>query len=206
MTVVQMGQPEEKKRTSLLRARVTPVTALIVILVIVALRLWVVETAIVGGHSMRNALMSGDRVLVLKPLGLRRFDIAVFKDPQGAGVAIKRVVGLPGDIVEMRPRTVRSGGEEYPAGVQLYINGAGYDRPNTISSEPRPMPPFRVPENSYFLLGDNLDVSVDSRQYGPVERSNIDGVGVAVLYPPQRMRLLVPDEPAPAEAAAGIPR
>ena len=72
MTVVQIGQPERRRRPSLLGRRVTPGLAVLVIGAIAVLRIWVVETAFVEGQSMETSLHTGDRVLVLKPLHLKR--------------------------------------------------------------------------------------------------------------------------------------
>jgi signal peptidase I len=190
MTVVRIGERERKQRPSLLLRRVTPGMALLVILAIAALRLWVVETAIVEGRSMDNSLLSGDRVLVLKSLGLKRFDVVVLKDPQQGEIAIKRIVGLPGDTISMVPFPVNSGDRQVFVGSQLYVNRVPYEEPYASSLIPASLPPIGIPDNSYFVLGDNRDASVDSRHYGPVERSYIQGVAVAVVYPFARMGII----------------
>ena len=201
MTVVRIGQQERKRRSSLLLRRVTPGMLFLVVAAIAALRLWVVETAIVEGHSMENTLLPGDRVLVLKPLGLKRFDVVVLQDPEAKEVVIKRVVGLPGDTISMVPYTVNVGDHQVMLGSQLYVNGTPYEEPYASSAIPRSLPPLRVPEESCFVLGDNRDDSTDSRQYGPVKRRDIQGVGVAVILPLARAKA-IPRGAGPSGPAA----
>ena len=68
-------------------------------------------------------------------------------------------------------------------------------------SEIHVLPPLQVPENAYFVLGDNRDDSIDSRSYGPVQKNSVRGVAVAVIWPLSRMRMI----PAEAEPAAAGP-
>ena len=189
MTVVRIGQPEQKRR-SLLRSRVTPGMAILVIAGIIVLRLWAVETAIVDGDSMETTLSSGDRVLVLKLLRPERFDVVVLRDPEWGGIAIKRVVGLGGDRISMVPYVVAVGDREVAVGSKLYIDGRPYEEPYASSVVPRSLPPAKVPEEAYFVMGDNRDASTDSRRYGPVAGRLIQGVGVAIIFPLSRMRIL----------------
>ena len=205
MTVVRIGERERKERPSLLLRRVTPGMLILVLGAIVSLRHWVVETAIVEGQSMEDTLHPGDRVLVLKPLGLKRFDVVVLEDPEEGEIAIKRVVGLPGDVISMVPHTRPVGKRRLMLGSQLYINGAPYQEPYASSILLRSLPPLRVPERSYFVLGDNRDASVDSRHYGPVERRRIKGVGVAIVFPPQRARVIPRNAQPASPVAASIP-
>jgi len=199
MTVVRLGQREEKPRTPLLRRRVTPITFLLVILGLVVFRLWVVETAIVEGKSMLKTLSSDDRVLVLKLLGLKRFDVVVLTDPQAHETVIKRIVAVPGDTVSMVPRVRRARGRTIFEGSQLYINGKPYDEPYATSTLPTVVSPAKLGPGSYYVLGDNRDDSVDSRAYGPVKRKDVHGVAVLVYYPFSRMGLVPRRAVSPGE-------
>jgi signal peptidase I len=203
MTDLGVEPQEAKKRPSLLRSRVTPSTAALVILAIIALRLWVVETAIVEGRSMETTLLPGDRVLVLKLLHVERFSVVVLDEAGGGGILIKRVVGVPGDTVAMAPRVMRERGRQYLLGSQLYLNGLRYHESYATSTIPASLPPTQVPPDTYFVLGDNRDVSVDSRYYGLVPREGVHGVGVAVVYPLTRLRLLL--RPGPSRRTAPLP-
>jgi signal peptidase I len=200
MTAYEYRPPQRKKR-SLLRTRVTPLTAVLVLGSIAVLRIWVVETAYVEGSSMADTLQSGDRVLTLKPLGPERFDIIVFGEPGGDGIDIKRIVGMPGDVVSMVPHVTVVRGREVVLGSDLYVNSQRYDEPYTAPVMPTSLGPIKVPRDSYFVLGDHRDASVDSRRYGAVKADLVRGVAVAVVYPPASIRLLGRDEQPTAIAA-----
>ncbi|MFB3881147.1 MAG: signal peptidase I [Armatimonadota bacterium] len=200
MTLVTIGTP--KRRRSLLLTRVTPGVALLIIAAIAALRIWVVETAIVSGNSMSDTLANDDHVLISKLLTVSRFDVVVFEDPQIGGVDIKRIVGLPGDVISMVPHVADPGSAKDVYGSQLYINSIPYSEPYATSIAPRSLPPTKVPADSYFVLGDNRDDSVDSRNYGPIKAKSVRGVAVAVVYPFGRMRALDRDQRATPDMAA----
>lgn len=196
MTEVQFGE-RRRKRKSLLLTRVTPVTALLVFGSIGALRLWVVESAYVEGDSMADTLRSGDRVLIIKPIALERLDIVLLEDPETGGIDIKRIVGMPGEVVSMVPGMATVGQRQVPYGSDLYINSQRYEEPYATSVIPTSVRPVKVPRGDYFVMGDNRDGSTDSRTYGPVERDRIRGVAVAVVYPFSRMQTLTaPETPA----------
>ncbi len=205
MTVVRIGQPERRRRPPLFRRPVTPGLAVLIIGAIVVLRLWVVETAIVDGQSMEPTFHSGDRVLVLKALAPRRFDILVLREPGSRDIVIKRLLGMPRDTVSMVPRPASIGESEVLIGSQLYIDSQPYEEPYADSLLPRALPPTRVPVDSYFVMGDNRDLSTDSRHYGPVPADGVQGVAVAVVYPPSAMRMIERDagRPAAGTSAAG---
>jgi signal peptidase I len=170
----------------------------LIILAIAVLRLWVVEMAYVEGGSMNDTLQQGDRVLILKLLEPKRFDIVVFKDPEEGGVDIKRVIGLPDENVYMVPKLVGEDDQKMPVGSQVYINAKPLEEPYTTSLLPKAMAPRKLKPTRYFLLGDNRDVSVDSRDYWGIERKDIRGVAIAVVYPISRVRLLRGSEAAGA--------
>lgn len=146
----------------------------------------------VVGPSMLPGLQPGDRVLV-NPLAYgarapRRGDIVALVPPVGPrGTAVKRVVGLPGDELEIRPGTsglppvvlVRPGGKgPWERLAEPYASRAGNpdlgccDGSGRATGSPRP---FKVPAGRYFVLGDNRNVSYDSMDYGPVSRDAIQG-------------------------------
>lgn len=179
-----------QKRRSLLRRPVTPGMLLLVILGLVFFRLWVVETVIVEGPSMESTLVENDRVLVLKPLPARRFEVVVLTDPEEGTPVIKRVVGLPGDTIQIVPKRTRWHGQEVEYGGQLIVNGVPYEEPYATWELPTRVGPLLVPQGHYYVLGDNRDESTDSRDYGPVPERLIQGVAVAVVFPPSRIHAL----------------
>ncbi|MDY0275868.1 MAG: signal peptidase I [Desulfomicrobium sp.] len=167
--------------------------ALIVALVLAFfIRSFVIQAFKIPSGSMLQTLQIGDHLLVTKfaygvkiPFtnimiyereGPRHGDIIVFDFPEDPSKDfIKRVVGLPGDEIEIRDKQVFRNGEEL---VESYIQHVDMDRfiPRRDS-----FGPITVPENQYFVLGDNRDESYDSRFWGCVERKTIAGKAL-ILY------------------------
>lgn len=108
---------------------------------------------------------------------VRRGDIVVFKFPEEPEKDyIKRVIGLPGDTLEIRNR-------------QVFINGQPLSEPYKIHRNPKGLnfdqddfPPTHVPENALFCMGDNRDNSRDSRSWGFVPRDNLKGRAFMVWW------------------------
>ena len=137
----------------------------------------------VSGASMYPTLHNGDRMVLSKVGDIHRFDVVILKAPDENVEYIKRVIGMPGDTVEMK------------SGV-LYINGKKVDQPfiNTeaLAKQTVFMDDFtlesltgesKVPEGKYFVLGDNRGVSKDSRLIGFIDRSAIEGKAVFTIWP-----------------------
>ena len=137
----------------------------------------------VSGASMYPTLHNGDRMVLSKVGDIHRFDVVILKAPDENVEYIKRVIGMPGDTVEMK------------SGV-LYINGKKVDQPfiNTeaLAKQTVFIDDFtlesltgesKVPEGKYFVLGDNRGVSKDSRMIGFIDRSAIEGKAVFTIWP-----------------------
>ncbi|MFQ5855012.1 MAG: signal peptidase I [Anaerolineae bacterium] len=137
-----------------------------------------VQNTVVEGQSMEPNLMDGQRLLVNK-LAYRfgepaRGDIVVIKSPRGTREKlIKRIVGLPGEMIELR-------------GGRVYINGRQIEEYYHPNVGMRPFPPTVIPPDHYFLLGDNRDHSGDSRVWGSVSNDLIIGRVWVSLWPPDR--------------------
>lgn len=119
----------------------------------------------VDGNSMEPALKNGDIYTVHKNYSsIRRGDIVVFHSKQQKLDFIKRVIALPGETIEIRENRV-------------YIDGAILAEPY-ISKYPdiRDIEPIKIPENSYYVLGDERLHSFDSRQLGPISQVDIIGI------------------------------
>ena len=175
----------------------------VVIAVILALfvRTFVVQAFKIPTGSMENNLLIGDHLLVNKfvygpaptgiertllPIGtIKRGEVLVFKYPeQPDRDFIKRVIGLPGETLEVRQKKV-------------YINGQPLDEPYThfltaptssafheeTSFDVREQyGPVTIPPGHYFMMGDNRDNSQDSRYWGFLPRENIKGRALLIYW------------------------
>lgn len=131
----------------------------------------------VEGTSMNPLLSDQERIFINKFVyrfePIERGDVVVFWYPLDRSKSfIKRVVGLPGETVEIRAGKVYVNGRELqdqyvPAG---YLDGSNYA-------------PRRVPQGQYFVMGDHRDSSNDSRVFGPVPQRYIYGKAVFAYWP-----------------------
>jgi signal peptidase I len=152
---------------------------IIFIAVFVALWFVVIQTYEVFQTSMEPNFHEGERVIVNKVAywswigGPHRGDVIVLKAPTGNSDEdfIKRVIGLPGDTLEI----VQG---------KLYINGVKIDEPYVKRSFTYSVAKTTIPEGEYYVLGDNRDVSNDSHRWGPLARANIIGKVFVIYWPP----------------------
>lgn len=134
-------------------------------------------------YSMEPTLLPHDRVLVTKFVyRLRepvRGDVVVLRYPRNTQRNyIKRVVGLPGEKIQIKKGVLYANGERVQ---EAYL----HDR---IIGD---YGPLTVPEDSVFVLGDNRNNSEDSRAFGALKRNLIVGQAVLIYWPVPRVRLLV---------------
>ena len=153
------------------------------------IRVFLFQQYYIDGPSMQTTLMPEDRVLVNKMSyklhDIHRGDVSVFdrvtNDVQHDDL-IKRVLGLPGETLEIRSCIV-------------YINGVQVDEPylnpeQTSQVEPSArcgshtdMAPVVVPEEMVFVMGDNRVQSFDSRDFGPIDTDKVRGRAFVVIWP-----------------------
>ncbi len=130
--------------------------------------------------SMRPTIMPGDRALVSK-LAYRfndpeRGEVVVFHSPTEKADYIKRVIGIPGDTIEINDGVVR-------------VNGLVLDEPY-LAESPRYAGNWTVPEDSLFVLGDNRNQSSDSHEWGYIPDYSIIGKAFMVYWPPSEIKVL----------------
>lgn len=153
------------------------------LLIVMLLNQFFIMNTVVPSASMEPTIMTGDRTFVSQvPYYYRdpeRGEIVVF-DEEGTKM-VKRVIGLPGDTIDIKESKV-------------YINGQPLDESRYLGSEVETlyeeMPyelhqemPYTIPEDHYFLMGDNRMWSMDSRAYGAVDRKQIIAKGSLRYYP-----------------------
>lgn len=138
----------------------------LVLVVVVGLRLLALDVVRVASTSMRPTLCEGDALVVLTPRAGRRAgvgDLVTFRQPDGVA-AVKRVVASAGQVVEVRDAVLHVDGravrEDY---VDLRTVDGSY------------FGPVAVPPDSVFVMGDDRETSIDSRDYGAVPRSAVRG-------------------------------
>lgn len=129
----------------------------------------------IEGSSMEPNLHDGEYVIIdrvsyvlRKP---ERGDVVVFVPPTGDKDYIKRIMGLPGDTVE-----VRNG--------QVLVNGAVLDEPYLTTTTNYALGPQTIEPDKYFVLGDNRNNSSDSHSWGTIQSSAIIGRAWFVYWPP----------------------
>ena len=178
------------------------VTIVGAVAIVLAIKAWVVNPYRIPSSSMEPTLHCArpapgcearfsDRVLANRFIyhfhDPHRGDIVVFKTPPAAkakcgagGTFVKRIIGLPGETVQIRVRN----GLGY-----VYIDGQRLDEPYIQRSrrDIGPAESFKVPKGDYFMMGDNRAQSCDSRVWGPVPRGNIIGKVFMTYWPPQRI-------------------
>lgn len=187
-----------RKQTTLSKPRKSAFrdwTEALVVAAVLALiiRSFVVQAFKIPSGSMEDTLLIGDHLLVNKFIyGLqvpgvdgrlltirepRRGDIVVFEFPEDHGKSfwkrrdfIKRVVGLPGDTVEIRDKKVYVNGQLHVIPEAVYKDGT------LVPGGRDNMPAVKVPAGHYFMMGDNRDRSYDSRFWGFVSNEEIKGL------------------------------
>jgi signal peptidase I len=155
---------------------------IIAVLLALVIRTFVVQAFKIPSGSMLPTLQIGDHILVNKFLyyfqSVQRGDVIVFKFPQDESRDfIKRVIGLPGETIEIR-------------GKQVLVNGKALDEPYAVYGdwptgrlvEREKLGPFVVPPGRLFMLGDNRDHSMDSRVWGFLDIQKVKGKAFIVYF------------------------
>lgn len=162
------------------------ITSLAIALVaVILIRSFLFTVIRVDGPSMQDTLHNNDRLFVtvldLKLHGPDRFDVVILHYPDRRENFVKRVIGLPGDTLEVRGGT-------------LYVNDQAYDEPFLFEERTEryrkgasDFGPVEIPEGQYFVMGDNRDNSNDSRRVGLIDESLFVGKVRCIIWPLDRI-------------------
>jgi signal peptidase I len=168
----------------------------IAIVLALFIRTFVVQAFKIPSGSMLETIQLGDHILVNKFIyGIKipfidktliqiknpeHDDIVVFKPPhEPKKDYIKRVVGVPGDVLEIRKKKLFRNGKPITAPYVIYTDPMIYPK----GTNPRDnMGPITVPENHLFFMGDNRDASLDSRYWGFVQFDKIKGKAFMIYW------------------------
>lgn len=155
---------------------------LIIIVVVLFIKTFIVSPVRVIGDSMKDTLFDGD-IMILDKLtyrfkDIKRFDIIVINHNKTH--IIKRVIGLPGDTIKYENN-------------KLYINDKYYEEKYLSTGTSTPsftleniLKEEKVPNGCYFVLGDNREVSSDSRIIGFIDKKDIEGHARLTIFPFKR--------------------
>ncbi|MFO7263521.1 MAG: signal peptidase I [Bacillota bacterium] len=163
---------------------------LLAIVLFFLIRTFLFAPLIVDGESMAPTLHSGERLIVTKFVYLwgepQRGDIVVFHATQNRDY-IKRVIGLPGETVEVRDDRLYIDGKEVP---EPYLDEYRRKTQEAGLKLTEDFGPTKVPEGAYFVLGDNRRNSLDSRMIGVIPKEQIVGRADLVFWPLSSFRWL----------------
>ena len=189
----------------------------IVVAVVFLLQTFVIINARIPSESMETTIMTGDHIfgnrLIYNFRDPERYDIVIFRYPDNEEqLFIKRIIGLPGETVEIRDGQVYINGSDTPLSDDFCTYDVSDDIPGTDpgrnTEETGGGTIYQIPEDCYFMLGDNRDHSKDSRYWDNpfVQRKKILGKAFLRYWPLSRISLIKHDQgyaQPPAEEAEG---
>ena len=144
----------------------------------IVVRQFLFTPVIVSGQSMEPTFKNDNKIVISKIHKINRFDMIVFHAPNSEEDFIKRVIGLPGDVVVMKDDSLYINGEEY---LEDYVQ-ANKDQ---IFEGQKLTQDFEVevPEGYLYVLGDNRRHSMDSRVIGVIDEKSVVGAVTFKFYP-----------------------
>lgn len=158
--------------------------AIIALLIVIPIRAFIAQPFVVSGTSMVPTFKNGD-YLIIDEISYRfeepeRGDVVIFKYPKDTSkYFIKRIIGLPGETVEINGSAIKIYNDEHPDGFML-------DEPY-IANKSSNFSKTAVSKDSYFVMGDNRPASSDSRFWGLVPKKLLVGRAFIQLLPFDRL-------------------
>ncbi|WP_245187002.1 signal peptidase I [Enterococcus larvae] len=144
----------------------------------------------VDGYGMLPTLGANDTVFVSKQRTIRRFDLVAIQTPNGKGVSVRRVIGLPGENISYKQDRLYVNNEEKE---ERFIADAiaQADASNSYYTDDFSLykltKEHQIPSGQYLVLGDNRPYSSDSRYYGLIDKEDIIGVVTMRIFPLHQM-------------------
>ncbi len=174
---VQM-QSQGKSRLRIFGENVLYIATAIVLAMII--QQFIIRPFVVNGESMDPTLKTKDYLLIdevtYRFSEPERGDVVVFRaPPEPTKFFIKRVIGLPGDTVSIKGPTITITNDEFPKGFTLKEEFITHKTTNEMT--------VKVPEDQYFVMGDNRAGSFDSRSWGTLPKANLRGRALLRLLP-----------------------
>lgn len=162
--------------------------ALIALIIVIPIRLFIAQPFIVSGASMEDTFHSGEYIIVDQVSYYfhppKRGDVIIFRYPRDPSkFFIKRVIGLPGETINITNNTVLISNKTNPQGFTL-------DESYIKSMQPGTRLTKKLAPEEYFVMGDNRDQSSDSRTWGVLPQEKIIGRALLRLFPPQTLDYL----------------
>lgn len=169
---------------------------IISLIVVIPIRMYIAQPFVVSGQSMDKTLANGNYLIIdeisYKFQNPQRGDVVVFKVPEEALAIsnysldkkmffIKRIIGLPGETVEINGDSVKIFNEKNPKGIVLNEPYAFIDKLSPYFKDIKKTTVLKNDE--YFVMGDNRHNSSDSRFWGPLKKENITGKTFLRLWP-----------------------
>ncbi len=154
-------------------------------IIVAPIRLYIAQPYLVSGASMDPTFQNGD-YLIIDELSYhlsepKRGDVIVFRYPQKPSLFfIKRIIGLPGEIIKSSNGRVTVYTKENQIGFPVDESYLPKEYSGSFS-------PIQLEKTEYFVMGDNRDASLDSRAWGALPENNIIGKVFVRLFPPQRI-------------------
>lgn len=178
-----MTEEKEKKENKVLKFFKELIPYVIIIVVVLFVKTYIISPIQVNGVSMTSTLHNGDIMLLnklqYKRNGVDRFDIVVIKS-HGTHI-IKRVIGLPGDTIEVADNTLYINNKKYK---ETYLDKKTVTEDFTLEEL---LGEKKVPNGKYFVMGDNRKDSLDSRMIGFIEEKDIEGIASFTIFPFNRI-------------------
>ena len=153
---------------------------IMIVIVVIFIRTFIITPVVVDGTSMNPTLLNNEILLLKKyDRSFKRFDVVVIN--YGEDKLIKRIIGLPGEHVKYNDNI-------------LYINGKVVEESfiddNTANYDLNIWGIDKIPEDYYFVMGDNRNNSTDSRIIGLIKKDNIVGTTSFAIFPFNRFGII----------------